>query len=604
MSSSTLDVDTLSKSMQQMGTTDYAVFILMLVFSSLVGLYFGYQDHKMKKQNKRNGIEDDATNYLVGGRNMQVLPVSLSMIASFVSGVTILGTCTEVYLYGSQYSLFLIAIFFGTIISHFTIIPVIHHCKINSFYEYLEIRFNRELRIFGSCGFVISFTLFTPIVIYMPALAFNQMTGINVHIITSVSIFICVIYTSLGGIKAVVWTDVLQIIITFLTIALIAIKGTMIVGGLDIVLDRNLKGERIEPIDFNFDPTIRHSFWTLVIGGSIWWLSINGINQAMVQRYLSLKTMKKAQTANILFSFGAIIFIILSLYNGFLLYATYHDCDPLTTKLAQHPDQMFSLLAIETLKDFPGLVGIFVAGIFSAALSSASTGMNSISAVILLDFCGKMKLSKLQTSLILRGSVIIFGIISVLLVFVIEKLGAILQFAMIIPSSTSGPLLGIFLIGIFTPWIGGKSAFWSIIISSVIMTAIIVKAQIESLSGKIKIPLKPVSIDGCHYNFTFSSSPMATAEAIEEESKQIYHMSYLYYTVFGALLVIIISVLLSFIFGFQDARKIDKRLVAPFMRKFIQFENQEMKTKNLKIEEESLMEIYKLKNIEEKETCR
>ncbi|KAG5668441.1 hypothetical protein PVAND_016381 [Polypedilum vanderplanki] len=207
MSSSTLDVDTLSKSMQHMGTTDYAVFILMLVFSSLVGLYFGYQDHKMKKQNKRNGIEDDAANYLVGGRNMQVLPVALSMIASFVSGVTILGTCTEVYLYGSQYSLFLIAIFFGTIISHFTIIPVIHHCKINSFYESNLI----------AC------------------ISVQPNDRINVHIITSVSIFICVIYTSLGGIKAVVWTD----------------------------------GERIEPIDFNFDPTIRHSFWTLVIGGSI-----------------------------------------------------------------------------------------------------------------------------------------------------------------------------------------------------------------------------------------------------------------------------------------------------------------------------------------------
>ncbi|KAG5668442.1 hypothetical protein PVAND_016382 [Polypedilum vanderplanki] len=478
-----------------------------------------------------------------------------------------------------------------------TIIPVLHELEITSTYQKQDSIVNFDfLDRFRFCFMTI---LWLPIVIYMPALAFNQTTGIDIHVITPISMFICIVYTSLGGIKAVVWTDVLQITLMYGTLTLIAIKGTMTVGGFDVVIERNLKGERFEAPIFDLNPTIRHSFWTLVIGGGFLWLNVNGINQAMVQRYLSLKSIKKAQLGHFIFTVGVIAMISLCIYNGFLIYAMYHDCDPLTTKLAKAKDQLLPLFAIETLKDFPGLTGVFVAGVFSAALSSASTGLNSMAAVILIDFCGNVKLNKWQTSLILRGTVVALGAISVLLVYVVERLGAVLQLAYMIPGATGGPLLGIFVIGILLPWIGGKSALWSVVIGTITMSIIVVKAQIESMSGKIKIPLKPVSTDGCHYNFTFSSSPMATAEAFEEESKQIYHMSYLYYTVFGALLVIIISVLLSFIFGFQDARKIDKRLVAPFMRKFIQFENQEMKNENLKYEGRKLMQVYNFKEIEE-----
>jgi sodium-coupled monocarboxylate transporter 8/12 len=248
---------------------------------------------------------------------------------------------------------------------------------------------------------------------------------------------------------------------------------------------------------FDVDPTIRHSFFTLVCGGSIWWLNINGINQSMVQRYLSLRTVKKAQLSHALFTVGVIVMISLCIYNGFLLYAMFHDCDPLTTGLAKAKDQLLPLLAIETLKEFPGLTGVFVAGVFSAALSSASTGLNSMAAVILMDFCGKMKLSKFQTSLILRGTVVVLGVVAVLLVYVVERLGAVLQLAMTIPSAMGGPLLGVFVIGVLIPWIGGRAALWAAVVGSATMISIITKAQIETLSGNIRFPLKPVSTDGC-----------------------------------------------------------------------------------------------------------
>lgn len=86
-----MSVDDLSNSLKRFGTADYAVFITMLVVCSCVGLFFGYQDHKKHKKAPKSGDGDEALDYLMGGRNMQVFPVAMSLVASFVSGITLLG---------------------------------------------------------------------------------------------------------------------------------------------------------------------------------------------------------------------------------------------------------------------------------------------------------------------------------------------------------------------------------------------------------------------------------------------------------------------------------------------------------------------------------
>lgn len=88
-------VNDLSASLKKFGTADYAVFVTMLVSCSMVGLYFGYQDHQKNKNAKSRRRGSAALDYLMGGRNMQVFPVAMSLVASFVSGITLLGKCTE-----------------------------------------------------------------------------------------------------------------------------------------------------------------------------------------------------------------------------------------------------------------------------------------------------------------------------------------------------------------------------------------------------------------------------------------------------------------------------------------------------------------------------
>lgn len=113
---------------------------------------------------------------------------------------------------------------------------------------------------------------------------------------------------------------------------------------------------------------------------------------------------------------------------------------------------------METLGDYPGLPGLFVAGVFSAALSSLSTGLNSMSAVVLEDFFKPFinkPLTERQTGYIMRGVVGIFGAICVALVLVVEKLGSVLQLSMSLSAVSYGPLLGIFTLGVMVPWVHG-----------------------------------------------------------------------------------------------------------------------------------------------------
>ncbi|CAG9811867.1 unnamed protein product [Chironomus riparius] len=587
------DVNTLTESLKYFGTADYAVFVAMLACSTLVGLYFGYKDHLTKKKNKKLGLQTSADDYLVGGRKMKVVPIALSLVASYASGITLLGTSTEIYLYGTQYCFFLFAIVCSAFIIHFIVIPVFYELKITSTNEYLEARFNKKLRVMGSVSFLVAIILYLPIVIYVPALAFNQFTGINIHVITPISMFICIFYTSLGGIKAVVWTDVLQITLMYGTLLLIAIKGTLSIGGLGVLIERNIDGGRFESADFRIDPTLRHTFWTLTIGGTIWWTSINGTSQASIQRYLSVKNLKNSQKTHILFTIGVIVLISLCIYNGLLLFAMYHDCDPLTTKLAKAKDQLLPLLAMETLKDYPGLSGLFISGVFSAALSSASTVLNSMAAVVLYDVFNAFRstpLSKRGTEIVMRGTVIIAGIVSVLLVYVVENLGAVLQLSMSIPPAVGGPMLGVFIIGIMLPWIGARATFYATICSCVVTFSIIMKAQIEIMSKRFNFPSKETSVDGCSYNFTFNPPEIHETIKADYEQNQIYHISYLYYILVGSTLVIIISVILSLFMGFQDPRSVDRKLIAPFMRRHIHFEP--VSTEETKDEDETVVKVY------------
>lgn len=572
-------VQEIGKSMQNFGTSDYTVFAAMLVICGIVGIYFGFI--------KKSSGEDE---YLVGGRNMKTFPVSLSLLASFISGISLLGTPTEIYVHGTSYLFIFCALVFVTIVTSVVYLPVFHELKLTSTYEYLEKRFDKRMRLLGSILFAISIITWLPIVIYVPALAFNQVTGVNIHIVTPFVCIVCIFYTCVGGLKAVVWTDFYQTFIMFGSMLLIIIKGTADVGGLSLVIRRNLESGRLEFPTTDWSPLTRHTIWALTIGGFVHWIQISAINQNMIQRYLSLPTLQSARRALWCFMVGVIMLMSLCGYAGMLIYAWYHECDPLTTKLARAKDQLLPLLVMNVLGDIPGLPGLFVAGVFSAALSSLSTGLNSMAAVVLEDFVKpfmKTPFTRRGADIFMKLTVVILGTICVALVFVVEQAGThMLQLSISLGSITNGPSFGIFNMGILLPWINGKGALIGGIAGLSFMGWLGLSAQAAISSGKIMFDMKPVTTEGCTYSFPqvenllLSVPPDSILDDVGEEPWALYRLSYLWYTMTGTIVTISVGLIVTLITS-EDVEKLDPMLVAPFVRKYLKTSKRDVVSEEL-----------------------
>ncbi|XP_021928486.1 sodium-coupled monocarboxylate transporter 1-like isoform X3 [Zootermopsis nevadensis] len=549
--------------LRRFGLADYSVFVSMLLICAVIGVYYGFCAGKVSE-----------AEYLMGGRNMQTFPVALSLIASFISGITLLGTPTEIYVYGIQYVYIAGGVIAMGVIMGSAYLPVFHSLQLISTYEYLERRFNKHVRLFGSFLFSLGLVTWLPIVIYVPALAFNQVTGINVHVITPAVCIVCIFYTCVGGLKAVVWTDVIQTLIMFGAMVLIIIKGTIDVGGFSVVWERNYDSGRIEAPILSLDPNIRHSLFTVMCGGGFFWLQLSAVNQNMLQRYLTLPTLHAARIALCVFVVGALGLILLCSYSGMLIFATYYKCDPLTTKLAAAKDQLLPLLVMDTLKDLPGLPGLFVAGVFSAALSSMSTGLNSMAAVVLEDFYKAWfthRLSPRQTDILLKTVVVVVGSVCVALVFVVERLGGVLQMSMSLSGITHGASLGIFSMGLFLPWVNSKGAMVGGVACLGFMSWVCLGTQAAIASGDISFETKPVSVEGCTYSFVTPPTPAinSTVEQHKDEVFVLYRMSYLWYTLLGAVVSMAVALVTSLFTNPTDPASLDPMLLSPVIRRFL-----------------------------------
>ncbi|XP_034247647.1 sodium-coupled monocarboxylate transporter 1-like [Thrips palmi] len=551
------DVATMGLALQRFAWPDYLVFVAMLVLCAVIGVYFGYFAPG----------QHDEDEYLMGGRKMQVLPISLSLVASYISGITLLGLPTEVYVFGVQPFYAFGGMLMWLAVFNWAVLPIFHDLQLMTLYQYLQMRFDRRVRLFGSVFFTISLLTWLPIVIYVPALAFNQVTGINVHIVTPAVCIVCVFYTCVGGMKAVVWTDVVQTVSMLLCIFLVAIRGTFNVGGASVVFQRNLESGRIEPPDFRLDPFVRLTFWGYTLGHFFSQNVSCGLSQAMMQRYLALPDIGKARRAAAFFVLGCLLLFAVCTYCGLLIFASYHDCDPVTTKLARAKDQVLPLLVMDTLGMYPGLPGLFVAGVFSAALSSLSTGLNSMAAVVVEDFwrpLSRTPPSEASVNMVMRLVVVVFGVVCVGLVFVVERLGVVLQLSGSLNSISAGPVLAVFVGGAFMPWVNATGCLAGAGAGLSFMAWLVLSAQHAIARGDLLFPEKPVSVQGCTYSFN-ATTPHAVHEP--QLPMWLFRVSYHWYPVIGVVVSLVVATAVSLLCRSEAA--VDRRLFSPAIRRFL-----------------------------------
>ncbi|XP_043943712.1 sodium-coupled monocarboxylate transporter 1 [Protopterus annectens] len=542
---------------------DYVVFAGMLLISAAIGIYYAVVDRA--KQSSKD--------FLIGGRTMTAVPVALSLTASFMSAVTVLATPAEIYRYGAIFSIFSISYLFVIVICSEFFLPVFYRLGITSTYEYLEMRFNKVVRLCGTLLFIIQTVLYTGIVIYVPALALNQVTGFDLWGAVVSTGVVCTFYCTMGGLKAVVWTDVFQVGIMVAGFVSVIIRAIVIRGGLTPILQDAYDGGRINFWDFDVNPLRRHTFWTITVGGSFIWIYIYGVNQSQVQRYIACKTRLQAKMSLYINLLGLWIIVGCATLAGLSMYSVYRDCDPWTAGKVKALDQLIPYLVMDILRDFPGVPGLFVAAAYSGTLSTVSSSINALAAVTVEDLIRPQFTSLTDTKLswISKGTTLLYGLMCIGMAGLASLMGGLLQAAITIFGIAGGPLLGLFVLGIFFPWANSVGALVGVIAGFALSLWVGIGSQMYPQPLAYSRPLN-LSTAGCNVSFTFpdvnltdvvylpTMPPLAMMETTmqvgvtlaEERSVVVdnwYSLSYLYFSTVGTLTVVAVGLVISIFTG-------------------------------------------------------
>ncbi|XP_028427127.1 sodium-coupled monocarboxylate transporter 1 [Perca flavescens] len=534
---------------------DYVVFAVMLLVSAAVGVYYAWVDRGQRSSG----------DFLMGGRRLTALPVSLSLTASFMSAITVLSNPAEVYRYGANIGFYGLAYVITMVVTSEIFLPVFYRLAITSTYEYLELRFSRATRLLGTVLFIVQTILYTGIVIYAPALALNQVTGMDLWGAVVSTGVVCTFYCTMGGLKAVVWTDVFQLGVMLAGFLSVVIRSVVVQGGVLPIISDSKQGGRLNFWDFDTNPLRRHTFWTITIGGTFVWVSIYGINQAQVQRYISCKSITHARLSLYINLFGLWSILLCSVFAGMGLFSVYKNCDPWTAGLVTAPDQLMPYLVMDILGDYPGLPGLFVAAAYSGSLSTVSSSINALSAVTVEDLIKPYtNISERHLSWIAKGLSLIYGVLCIGMAGLASLLGGILQAVISIFGITGGPLLGVFTLGILCPYVNSKGALSGLVSGLVVALWVGIGAQIYPPPPEMSRPLS-LTTEGCNFtttdslNWTSTALPtqpasISTAPVHSTDGKPMladnwYSLSYLYFSPIGTIIAISVGLLVSLFTG-------------------------------------------------------
>ncbi|ELV13740.1 sodium-dependent multivitamin transporter isoform X2 [Tupaia chinensis] len=543
---------------------DYVVFILLLVLSLAIGLYHacrGWGQHTIGQ-------------LLMADRKMGCLPVALSLLATFQSAVAILGVPSEIYRFGTQYWFLGCSYFLGLLIPAHVFIPVFYRLHLTSAYEYLELRFNKAVRVCGTVTFIFQMVIYMGVVLYAPSLALNAVTGFDLWLSVLTLGIICTIYTALGGLKAVIWTDVFQTLVMFLGQLAVIIVGSAKVGGLGRVWDVASQHGRISGIELDPDPFVRHTFWTLAFGGVFMMLSLYGVNQAQVQRYLSSRTEKAAVLSCYAVFPCQQVVLCMGCLIGLVMFAYYQEY-PMSSQQSQAaPDQFVLYFVMDLLRGLPGLPGLFVACLFSGSLSTISSAFNSLATVTMEDLIRPWlpDFSEAQAIMLSRTLAFGYGLLCLGMAYISSQMGPVLQAAISIFGMVGGPLLGLFCLGMFFPCANPPGAIVGLL-AGLIMAFWIGIGSIVTNMGFSMAPSPP---NGSSFslpsNLTITSvTTLMPVTTLSKPSglQRLYSLSYLWYSAHNSTTVIVVGLAVSLLTGGMRGRALNPRTIYPVLPRLL-----------------------------------
>ena len=439
-----------------MNWLDFTIVAVYIFFFLGMGYFF--------KNNK------DSKDYFLAGRNMGWFPLSLSTMATQLSAISFISAPAFVGLKiggGMKWLTFELAVPIAMICIMLFVIPPLFRSGVVSIYEFVERRFSVSTRLILSVVFQISRALGTGVMVYTIAIILQAILDIDKMYIVLIISIITIIYSWQGGMKAVVWGDAIQMILLFGGLLVCLVYGWQLVdaaGG----FDTGFPAERLQVIDFNLGigKDNEYGFWPMIIGGFFLYVSYYGCDQTQAQRMLSAKnekTIRQLLLANGLLRFPVVlIYCTMGLVIGTLVSVSPDFLADIAATTQKHfpfdaanggikADLMIPVFIVKYLPH--GLIGLLMVAILSAAMSSLSSTVNSLSAVSVEDFFnrGKKKLETKKYMLISKMAVVFWGIVCIACSFLFGgSKSTVIEIINAIGSVFYGPVLVTFLLAIFS----------------------------------------------------------------------------------------------------------------------------------------------------------
>lgn len=453
---------------KRLGIANILVIILYFVSLAWIGYYFS------KKQKNTN-------DYFKGGGRLPWWAVGLSIFGTSLSAITFMSIPAKAYTSDWSYMFVNAGILMVVPLILYLFIPFYRKLNVTTAYEYLEQRFNSLIRILCSLAFILFQIGRMGIVLFLPAIALNVVTGFDIFLCIGLMGILSLIYTMMGGIEAVVWTDALQVVILLGgAILVVVIAAFNIPDGFSGIIQEAAADNKFNLGSLNFD--LRQStLWTVLIATFFTNLTTYGTDQTMVQRYMTTETEKQAEKSVLTNAILTIPATLIFFFVGTVLYIYYkHNPADLSLTITDGD----AILPWYIYSQLPqGITGLLISGIFAAAMSTLSSSMNSAATAYIVDIHSKIvkkEGSNLHTAKIATLFLGIAGIAFAYMMATWEIKSLWDEFNKIL-GIILGSLGGLFLLGMVTRRANAAGALCGIIGSTFIQLIIIQQQSVHLL---------------------------------------------------------------------------------------------------------------------------
>ncbi len=412
-----------------------------------------------------------ASQYMLGGRDFPWWVILASIVATETSTVTFLSI--PGFAFGQDFTWLQIPL--GFILGRFAVIylllPLYFKGEMFTAYEVLHRRFGGGAERTASLLFIITRSLADGLRLFLSALVLQEMAGIDLHWAVLLLGLTTIIYTFYGGMRAVLWTDLVQLTV-YLGGALVAfwVLVQRLPGGWGELVSVGEAAGKLHFLELGWDLTEPYGLWAGLIGGAVLSLGSHGVDQMMVQRYLCARNLRDARRALSWSGFVVFAQFALFLAIGVGLYVFYQAYPPAVP--FERTDRVFAAFILQEMP--VGLVGVLLGAIFAAAMSTLSSSLNSCATAAVKDLYQPLAKGELSTRQQLRATrilTVVFGLVQIAVGLGGKWLASsVVSSVLGIAGFTTGIILGVFCLGIFTRRVGQRSALVGLVIGTAVMT--------------------------------------------------------------------------------------------------------------------------------------